>query len=103
MTKCLVVNADDFGRTAGVSQGILEAHLNGIVTSTTVMANLPGAAQAVRQALVEAPNLAMGVHLNLTQGTPISPPDALPGLVTPGGGFALMQSCVRRSLTCPQR
>jgi predicted glycoside hydrolase/deacetylase ChbG (UPF0249 family) len=87
MTRCLVVNADDFGRTPGVSRGILEAHLIGIVTSTTVMVNLPGAAQAVRQALVEAPQLAIGVHLNLTHGRPVLPPEQLPGLVSSKGTF----------------
>ena len=35
----LIVNADDFGLTAGVSRGILEAHRRGIVTSTTLIAN----------------------------------------------------------------
>lgn len=87
MTRCLLVNADDFGRTPGVSQGILTAHLNGIVTSTTVMANLPGAAQALRRALVEAPQLAIGVHLNLTRGQPLLPPEQLPGLVSSEGTF----------------
>jgi predicted glycoside hydrolase/deacetylase ChbG (UPF0249 family) len=35
----LIVNADDFGLTRRVSQGILDAHRNGIVTSTTLLAN----------------------------------------------------------------
>jgi predicted glycoside hydrolase/deacetylase ChbG (UPF0249 family) len=87
MTRCLVVNADDFGRTAGVCQGILQAHLNGIVTSTTVMINAPGAADAVRSAMRKAPDLAIGVHLNLTHGRPVLPPDAVPSLVTPDGTF----------------
>ena len=37
----LIVNADDFGLTPGVSRGILRAHREGLVTSTTVLANLP--------------------------------------------------------------
>ena len=37
--KVLIVNADDFGLTAGVSRGILEAHRSGIVTSTTLLVN----------------------------------------------------------------
>lgn len=87
MSRCLVVNADDFGRTLGVTRGILEAHLHGIVTSTTVMANLPGAAQAVQRAQIEAPQLAIGVHLNLTHGQPVLPPEQLPGLVSSKGAF----------------
>lgn len=87
MSRCLVVNADDFGRTPGVSQGILEAHLHGIVTSTTVMANLPSAPEAVQIALAEAPALAMGVHLNLTHGHPVLPASQVPSLVASAGSF----------------
>ncbi len=42
MSRRLIVNADDFGRTRGTSAGIIRAHLNGIVTGTTAMMNLPG-------------------------------------------------------------
>ncbi len=87
MSRCLVVNADDFGRTEGVSRGILRAHLHGIVTSTTVMINLPAAAQAIQRAHAEAPGLAMGVHLNLTHGRPVLPAEQVPGLVDPSGDF----------------
>ena len=40
MTKKLIVNADDFGRTPSVTEGILRAHKEGIVTSTTAMMNI---------------------------------------------------------------
>ena len=43
-TKRVVVNADDFGFSEGVTEGILRAHADGIVTSTTIMANMPAAA-----------------------------------------------------------
>ena len=35
----LVVNADDFGFTPDVNEGIVEAHRHGILTATTLMAN----------------------------------------------------------------
>src|SRR5437867_527342 len=41
MTRRLIVNADDFGLTSGVSAGILAAHRHGIVSSTTVLATAP--------------------------------------------------------------
>ena len=47
--KYLVVNADDFGLSAGINRGILEAHQQGIVTSTTVAVNFPDAATAIAQ------------------------------------------------------
>ncbi len=73
MAKQLIVNADDYGRTESVSRGIRQAHLEGIVSTTTVMMNLPGASEAVRIAREETPNLALGVHLNLTYGEALSP------------------------------
>jgi hypothetical protein len=39
----LIVNADDFGMTAGVTEGIVEAHIRGIVTSTSLMVDWPAA------------------------------------------------------------
>jgi chitin disaccharide deacetylase len=62
----LIVNADDFGLTEQVSRGILDAHRDGIVTSTTLMAN--GAAFDAAVAMSrQAPRLGIGVHLNLVK------------------------------------
>jgi predicted glycoside hydrolase/deacetylase ChbG (UPF0249 family) len=63
----LVVNADDFGFTPDVNQGIVEAHLNGILTATTLMANGDAFDDAVRRAR-ETPTLDIGCHLVLIQG-----------------------------------
>ena len=60
MPRQLIVNADDFGRTRGVSAGIVRAHLAGIVTSTTAMMNMPGVAADLHQAKAEAPRLGSG-------------------------------------------
>jgi predicted glycoside hydrolase/deacetylase ChbG (UPF0249 family) len=69
----LIVNADDYGRTPGVSTGIRESHLRGIVTSTTVMMNMPAVEADLHQALRECPTLGLGVHLVLTSGAPVLP------------------------------
>lgn len=63
----LIVNADDFGFTEGVTDGILQGMQQGIVTSTTVMANMPCAAESVRR-LLAAGVRSVGIHLNLTSG-----------------------------------
>ncbi len=73
MTRILIVNADDYGRTPGVSAGIRRAHLQGIVTTTTALMNQPGAADEVRRAMAQTPRLGLGVHLNLTGGPPCAP------------------------------
>lgn len=67
----LIVNADDFGYSKGVNLGILEAHLNGIVTSATIMTNMPGFDHAVELAK-QHPTLRVGIHLVLTCGKPVS-------------------------------
>ncbi|WP_125702592.1 carbohydrate deacetylase [Lacticaseibacillus daqingensis] len=66
----LIINADDFGYSRAVSYGILTAYKSGVLTSTTMMANMPGFAHA--QWLVQGePGLAIGVHLTLTAGKPL--------------------------------
>src|SRR6185295_3930581 len=83
--RTLIVNADDFGLTPGVSRGILEAGAKGIVTSTTVLVNRPTDPDLI--ARLEASGLGAGLHLNLTLGTPISNPRRVPSLVDGEGRF----------------
>lgn len=66
----VIVNADDFGFSEAVNYGILKAHKQGIVTSTTIMANMPGFAHAVAL-WKKNPTLRVGVHLNITCGKPV--------------------------------
>src|SRR5262245_54200868 len=75
MSRYLIVNADDFGLTDGVSAGILAAHRNGIVTSTTAIVNGQIAAHQVRAA-VDA-GIGIGLHVNLTLGRPLTPAASL--------------------------
>jgi predicted glycoside hydrolase/deacetylase ChbG (UPF0249 family) len=85
--KQLIINSDDYGRTADISRGIREAHLNGVVTSTTCMMNIPTTADDIAIALKETPDLGMGVHLVLTMGRPISAPETVPTIVDEKGNF----------------
>ena len=87
MLRQLIVNADDFGYTPGVSQGIIRANREGIVTSTSVMVNMPYAAEWVPRAQRDAPKLGLGLHLTLTAGRPVLPPEEVPDLVTESGTF----------------
>ncbi|HXD99123.1 MAG TPA: ChbG/HpnK family deacetylase [Candidatus Acidoferrum sp.] len=68
--RTLIVNADDFGLTRGVSAGILAAHRLGIVTSTTVLVT----SDVDRAQLAEARDtgLGLGLHMNLTLGRPLT-------------------------------
>jgi len=69
----LIVNADDFGFTRDVNEGILEAHRKGILTATTLMANGAAFDDAVRLAK-SWPTLDVGCHLVLVQGRSVSDP-----------------------------
>jgi predicted glycoside hydrolase/deacetylase ChbG (UPF0249 family) len=87
MTKRLIVNADDYGRTSAVSAGIRAAHINGIVNSTTVMVNMPGIDIDLKAALRETPRLGLGVHLVLTADRPLLPTEQVSSLVNEKGHF----------------
>jgi predicted glycoside hydrolase/deacetylase ChbG (UPF0249 family) len=86
MSNQLIVNADDYGRAPGVSRGILQAHREGIVTSTTIMINQPDA-QAWLQEALTCPDLGVGLHLVFSAWRPVLPPDTIPGLVDKDGCF----------------
>jgi predicted glycoside hydrolase/deacetylase ChbG (UPF0249 family) len=82
----LVVNADDFGQSPGVSRGIVRAHREGVVTSTSVLGNcadLPGVAAL----LAEVPDLGVGVHLSLVGGSPVSDVGRVGSLTDAEGRF----------------
>ena len=98
----LIVNADDFGFTAGVNRAIVEAHTRGIVTSTTLMASGPAFNDAVRLAR-EAPRLDVGCHLVLIDGEPVLDAVRLPTITSRDSGTGRfrdgLKSFAARALT----
>jgi len=93
----LIVNADDFGLSEAVNRAVIQAHENGIVTSTSIMA---GGAAFEHAAVLAArcPMLDVGVHLTLTEQRPVA--DSVPSLVGTDGMFAphatdLAKRCLR--------
>ena len=100
--KNLIVNADDLGWTDGVNRGIVEAFRNGIVTSASLLANGAAFAGGV-EAARSAPDLGVGVHLNLSDGSPVANPETVASLLTHKGEFAggpesLLMKLARRRL-----
>ena len=84
--KRLIVNADDFGFTAGVNAGVVRAWRDGIVTSTTLMAS--GAAFEDAVGLARAhPELAVGCHLVLVGGRALARPKDVPSLADGEGSL----------------
>jgi predicted glycoside hydrolase/deacetylase ChbG (UPF0249 family) len=68
MAKKILINADDFGLNSSVNKAIVECFNNGLINSTTLMANMPGFDEAIE--LIHSQNLEkkIGVHLVLTDG-----------------------------------
>jgi len=80
----LIVNADDFGLTAGVNRAIVEGNRDGVVTSATLMANAQASAAAIDLARKQ-PSLKTGCHVVLIDGVPLAA--NLPSLTKGGTRF----------------
>jgi len=95
----VIVNADDYGFTTGVSAGILECVAAGVVTSVSVMVNTPGFDDGITRlrALARAPGV--GLHLNLTAGAPILPGRQVPTLVDARGRLLKLPLLMARIFT----
>lgn len=87
----VVVNADDFGAGTGVNRGIVESHRRGIVTSTSLMTEMPASREAARLAR-ECPSLSVGLHVSLPDREWKSDAD----LPTPAALRAALEAQLRR-------
>ena len=90
--KLLVINADDFGFTPDVNEGVVEAHRHGILTATTMMANGEAFDDALRLAR-QTPSLDIGAHLTLVSGRSV-----LTGRPLPAGVAQLLEALARREI-----
>jgi predicted glycoside hydrolase/deacetylase ChbG (UPF0249 family) len=70
--KYCIVNGDDFGASRGINRGIIETHRYGILTSTSLMVNMPHTGEAVDSSR-NWPDLGVGLHVAFTNesGEPI--------------------------------
>ena len=97
--KKLIVTADDLGLTRRINEAIARAHREGIVTAASLMVN-GGAFESAIETLLANPALDAGLHLNLTEGRPASPPEHIPSLANSVGflyhhPFELMAALLR--------
>lgn len=82
----LIVTADDFGADKAVNEAVERAHVDGILTATSLMVAGPAAADAVSRAR-RLPKLGVGLHVVLVEGRPALPPEQIPDLVDGDGHF----------------
>lgn len=67
----LILNGDDFGFSRAVNAGMIDCFEMGVMTSCSMMVNMPGAKQAA-ELMKHYPKLSVGIHLNLTVGKPLT-------------------------------
>ena len=84
----LIINADDLGRSLEVNEAIFTLMDKGLVTSATLMANSPFVDGALAH-LAHFPRCSFGIHLNVTEFSPLTRQPALDSLLDPGGNFSL--------------
>ena len=109
----VIVNADDYGLSPGVSAGILEAVAVGVVTSVSVIVTTPDLDEQLRWLATAPRRPSVGLHLDLTAGVPLAGPRAvptlvgrrerfhrLPRLVTHALAGAIAAGDVEREMTC---
>jgi len=66
VSRYLIVNADDFGRSRGVNDGVSACHEDGILTSASLMVRWPAAREAAAYARTN-PRLSVGLHVDLSE------------------------------------
>lgn len=87
MTSSFTIAADDFGLTRGVTDTILETVDKGPVTQVSVIPNGEAVEYAIEEYKKRTPRLILAVHVNLTEGKPLSPREDIPRLVDGHGMF----------------
>ncbi len=83
----LLIQADDFGMTVGVADGIVASGRDGLLTQTGMFTNMPSSEYAVRRYKAEIPHVLLGQDLNLSTGRPLTDPALIPTLVNEDGSF----------------
>ena len=96
-TSRLIINGDDFGLTEGINKAIEQLHGRGRLNSTSLVVNTTWSEDAIEIAR-GAPDLRLGVHLNLSTGKPLSNSNSVNTLVRRDGRFFDMPAFLSRFL-----
>lgn len=83
----LLLQSDDYGMTRAVARGIIHGIENGIIRNTGMFTNMPWAEECAEWIKPYLSNIALGVDLNLSTGSPLLSPDEIPSLVKENGSF----------------
>ncbi len=90
----VIINADDYGISRDTNNSVSELATIGTISSTSVMVNMPYAAQA--KLLKDINNFGVGLHFNLTQGVPVSNKKHITSLLDHNGEFYGVNEFIKR-------
>lgn len=93
--KYLIINADDYGYSSERDAGILDCYHDNSITSVSLMVNGCSAEEAVKKA--QSVGLPMGLHLNMTEGSPVSQKSCT--TIVGSDGFMLGKNGLRDAVT----
>lgn len=82
----LIINADDYGLDLAVNAAVEQAHVDGVLTTASLMIGAAAVGDAVERAK-RLPSLGIGLHLVLADGPAVSPRETIPDLVDASGRF----------------
>ena len=85
--RSLIINADDLCQNRKTNEAILKCYNEGIVTSTTAFVNFPDSIELLKEVHEQYPDFPIGIHLNMTFGKPVLPPEEIPTMVNKNGDF----------------
>jgi chitin disaccharide deacetylase len=100
--KLLILTADDFGAAPEVNDAVEAAHRGGVLSAASLMVAAPAAADAIARAR-RMPSLRVGLHVVLTDGTPVLPRAAVDRLVDGNGRFRCNLTAFGTAIACSSR
>jgi hypothetical protein len=95
--KNLIINADDFGMSKEVNKGIIQGVRQGIISSVSVMTNMPYFDEAIKF-LKKYPKISVGLHFNITEGSPLSLPKEVETLIREDNSFYFWSFLIQKML-----
>lgn len=94
--RMLIVTADDYGASAFIDAGIHRAIRGGAVTTVSAFANYQETGRPIARLARDHPGVGVGVHLNVTSGSPVLEPSEIPSLIDDAGRFFPLPELIPR-------
>lgn len=89
--RTVLLTADDFGASDFIDKGILSGIEKGLINNVAAMVNFPGSEEKIKELAARFPHVSIGLHVSITAGKPVSPPEEVPTLVDSQGRFFNIQ------------